>query len=68
MSHAATLQPAVERSVCCSASVSALTPALLTLYAVSPGGIVIPCLLPVFTTTAGSPCSSMCGTKHIPPK
>mmetsp|Transcript_55648 Transcript_55648/g.124339 ORF Transcript_55648/g.124339 Transcript_55648/m.124339 type:complete len:221 (+) Transcript_55648:369-1031(+) len=63
-----TWQPAVERNLCCSASVRTLTPALLTLYAVSPGGIVMPCLEPVFTTTAGSACSIMCGTNARPPR
>ena len=36
-----------------------MTPALETLYAVSPGGIVMPCFEPVLTTTAGSPCAIM---------
>ena len=39
--NAFTLQPSRERSECWRPSVRTFTPALLTLYAVSPGGMVI---------------------------
>ena len=64
---ALTLQSGVLRSACCSASVSTLTPALLTLYAASPGGHVMPCFEPVLTTTHGQPCWIIDGTKARPP-
>mmetsp|Transcript_7278 Transcript_7278/g.19054 ORF Transcript_7278/g.19054 Transcript_7278/m.19054 type:complete len:226 (-) Transcript_7278:51-728(-) len=66
--NAFTLQPGMLRNVCCIFSVSTLTPALLTLYATSPGGEVMPCLLPVLTTTHGQSCSIIEGTNASPPQ
>jgi hypothetical protein len=51
------------RSVCANPSVSTFTPALVTLYAVLPGGQVIPCLEPVLTIAAGVPWSIIAWAK-----
>mmetsp|Transcript_4747 Transcript_4747/g.19355 ORF Transcript_4747/g.19355 Transcript_4747/m.19355 type:complete len:200 (-) Transcript_4747:144-743(-) len=57
----------VVRSSCSRPSVYALRAALLTLYAKLPGGMVMPCLEPVLTTSPFSPLARMRGTKARQP-
>ena len=64
---AVTRQPGRLRSVWARPSVRAFTADLLTLYAVSPGGCVMPCFEPVLMTRPGSPLSAMAGTKACTP-
>ena len=64
---AVTLPDVFSRSVCARPSVNDFTPDLLTLYAVSPGGCVMPCLEPVLITSPGLSPSTMAGTKRCTP-
>ncbi len=61
-------RPSVASISWASASASTLSPALLTLYAVSPGGVVMPCFEPVNTTAQGWPAATIPGTKAWTPE